>query len=393
MKRIFLLCLVMALVFSLCACSAENESPQVEEAAPNSAVETEEPIQTQILEEPETGQTMNSEEESAVESDVYPIAGAPSFTVWTAFQTQLSDVITGYNDWVAFQKAEEMTGVHIEWIEVAQNQAADQFNLMVASNEYADMCRGFSGYYTNGVEEAYEQEIILDLTDLIAEYMPNYNAALDENPQYRTDLSTDDGKMLYINTVQTESYTMNGNVIRQDWLDALGLEMPTTMAELEEVLLAFKTEYGISNALLVNQGNYGEILVKGYNTKGVSEMGNSYYVKDGMVQCSLTDEALREYLIMMNRFYEEGLFDSDFISRSSNPKDANVIQMIATGQTGVFNTSISIWTSITEASTDPNMQLAAMPVTMVNEGDVTHIYDQYQIGSGSVSLFYKGLLH
>lgn len=390
-----LLCL--SLLLGLCACGGEAASaaPEpVSEVADTAAPEASEA--PAAPESPASQAEPAAEEPSAVEPQTpeveplsYPLEGDYSFSIWTPFQTRLENVITGYGDWVSFQLAEEKTGVHIDWINIPQNQAFEQFSLMVASDDYADMCRGFSGFYTNGVAEAYEQGIILDLTDLIAENMPCYNAALDRNQQYRKDLSTDDGMMLYVNTVQTENYTMNGNVIRQDWLDALKLEMPETMDELEQVLLAFQSEYGISNALLINQGNYGSILSQGFNTRGVPERGDSYYVENGVVKCGLTDDTLREYVEMMRRFYQEGLFDSDFVSRSSNPKDPDVIQMIATGQTGVFNTSIGIWTTITESSTDPNMKLAAMPVTMKNAGDVTHFYDQYQIGSGSVSLFYN----
>lgn len=385
----------MTLLLSLCACGKDTPvssgAAEMDSAAPESeAVQTVEPAPANTPEAAvSTVDSIQEPEEEASVSLSYPLEGEHSFSVWTPFQTRLENVITGYGDWVALQLAEEQTGVHIEWINIPQNQAFEQFSLMVASDDYADMCRGFSGFYTNGVEDAYEQGIILDLTDLIAENMPAYNAALDRNTQYRRDLSTDDGMMLYVNTVQTENYTMNGNVIRQDWLDALQLSMPETMDELEQVLLAFQSEYGVSNALLVNQGNYGSILSQGFNTRGVPERGDSYYVENGQVKCGLTDENLKDYVTTMHRFYEEGLFDSDFVSRSSNPKDTNVIQMIATGETGVFNTSIGIWTTITEASTDPDMKLAAMPVVMEQAGDVTHFYDQYQIGSGSVSLFYN----
>ena len=387
--------LSMTLLLGLCACGTDtpvsSDTAAMDSAAPESkAVQTEEPAPANT---PETAvSTVDSIQEPEAEAPgslSYPLEGEHSFSVWTPFQTRLENVITGYGDWVSLQLAEEQTGVHIEWINIPQNQAFEQFSLMVASDDYADMCRGFSGFYSNGVEDAYEQGIILDLTELIAENMPAYNAALDRNAQYRRDLSTDDGMMLYVNTVQTENYTMNGNVIRQDWLDALQLSMPETMDELEQVLLAFQSKYGVSNALLVNQGNYGSILSQGFNTRGVPERGDSYYVENGQVKCGLTDENLKSYVRTMHRFYEEGLFDSDFVSRSSNPKDPNVIQMIATGETGVFNTSIGIWTTITEASADPAMKLAAMPVVMEQTGDVTHFYDQYQIGSGSVSLFYN----
>lgn len=393
-ERIALL-LAACMLLGLCACAGSGSAASAEPAsakAPSveqASTPTEAPAPSDSPEPASVSSEEIAAEPSGPEPLSYPLDGDYSFSVWTAFQTRLENVITGYEDWVVFQLAEEQTGVKIDWINVPQNQAFEQFSLMVASDDYADMCRGFSGFYTNGVADAYEQGIILDLTDLIAENMPCYNAALDRNEQYRKDLSTDDGMMLYVNTVQTENYTMNGNVIRQDWLDALNLDMPQTMDELEQVLMAFQSEYNISNALLVNQGNYGNILSKGFNTKGISEMGDSYYVENGTVKCSLIDEGFRRYVETMHRYYEAGLFDSDFVSRSSNPKDGDVIQMLATGQAGVFNTSIGIWTSITEASTDPNMKLAAMPITMEHSGDVTHFYDQYQIGSGSVSLFYN----
>ena len=41
---------------------------------------------------------------------------------------------------------------------------------------------------------------------------------------------------------QVMSYGRNGAMIRKDWLDNLGLDMPTTQEEFVEVLRAFKND-------------------------------------------------------------------------------------------------------------------------------------------------------
>lgn len=67
----------------------------------------------------------------------------------------------------------ENTGVTIDLRVVDKTQQTDQFNLMLASGDYTDLMNVAD--YSAGTEAAYEEDIIIDLTDYIEEFMPNYN--------------------------------------------------------------------------------------------------------------------------------------------------------------------------------------------------------------------------
>ena len=123
-----------------------------------------------------------------------------------------------------------------------------------------------------------------------------------------------------------------GLVIRKDWLDELGLDVPETYDELHDVLKAFKDKYNCSSAIYMNNNCTITTLTEGYNvaTYNVSGSGGAggsgsslpYYVEDGVVKCSFIEDGYRDYLTMIHDWYEEGLMDSDFVSIEYDPSPA-----------------------------------------------------------------------
>lgn len=99
--------------------------------------------------------------------------------------------------------------------------------------------------------------------------MPFYNAALDNcqwGRQYFDDrITNEDGQYFYVVTVPTAAYDMNGTSIRKDWMDALGLDTPTTIEELESLMAAMKSEYDLNNVLMVNNENYNTLFTDSLN--------------------------------------------------------------------------------------------------------------------------------
>ena len=85
------------------------------------------------------------------------------------------------------------------------------------------------------------QGMLIPLEDMIDEYMPNLKKILDENPQYRKQITAPDGHIYSLPTINELNPTTHDKwFINKTWLDNLGLEVPTTKEELEQVLLAFK---------------------------------------------------------------------------------------------------------------------------------------------------------
>ena len=82
--------------------------------------------------------------------------------------------------------------------------------------------------------------------DQYVEYLPNFTQFLSENPDIDKSIRTDNGELYAAPWLRQEGTDIEtGLVVRKDWLDQLGMEVPTTVDEMHEVLTAFKTELGI----------------------------------------------------------------------------------------------------------------------------------------------------
>lgn len=385
-KRLFALILSLTTLLALMAgCAGETEKtaePAVEES---SAVAAPAPSEEAAPVE-DAAPAEDPAEEEAGDLSIYPFAEEQTLTCWTAFQTPLTSMVTGYSDWPVFAKLEELTNVHIEWKEVAQSTSSESFNLMVAGGDYCDMGRGVSGMYSGGAGKAYEDGVFMDMSEYIANYMPFYNAAIDNSVwggDYVRDelIDQETGMYFYVNTIADASYVMNGTSMRGDWLEEQGLDIPTSIEELENVMEVFKNAYDLDNVLMVNSENYNTLFTSSLN------FTSDYYCKNGEVIYGFTTDEYRELMTRMNDWYNRGFFDSGFITRTGNPKDADTMELIATGGTGVFETSVTIWSTLFDSTNDLDFSLVAVPVIVDPEDGQQHFQDRGQIGSGTVSFF------
>lgn len=123
-----------------------------------------------------------------------------------------------------------------------------------------------------------------------------------------------DGMQILIPKVR--EIAREGGILRQDWLDAVGMEMPTTLDELHDVLYAFTYEdpdqngkndtYGFSlkyNAL-PRFSTLLSIYMGGPNTWGIDESGN--------VVPEFYFDTYIESLNWFRQAYSERLFNQDF---------------------------------------------------------------------------------
>ena len=114
---------------------------------------------------------------------------------------------------------------------------------MFVSDDYPDiiiapMCN------VDDEEYGVTQGLLIPLEDKIAENMPNYTTRIaGEDADPTSGLVATDGHTYSIGYMVGQNINTNQHFfINQTWLDALGLETPTTLDELTEVLYAFKTQ-------------------------------------------------------------------------------------------------------------------------------------------------------
>lgn len=290
---------------------------------------------TNATTQPTQGTTTSAQDgtTAATEPIVEEIPYPEKVSVWTNLGSQQQAFGYTSNDEANFSKHwEELTGTDIEWIDISGGTKAEKFSLMIAGGApYPDaIVYGWEGI-EGGPELYYEDGIIVDLTDLIPECMPNFNAYLEAHPNIRARITNNEGQILYIPTIRDdpESLFYQGWSIRTDWLEKLNLEVPKTTEDLYNVLKAFKTQDPNGN------GEADEIPMTGAmfasNGYGIGNLAWAFdthwdlYVEDGKVVYGPAEAKFTEALTYIAKLYAEGLIDVDYLLNNRKAMEALVL--------------------------------------------------------------------
>lgn len=375
-KKLVALLLSLALVLSLGACGGNGGSSTSSEASPSSTTE-------------ESGAAAESGDESQAETAEtgefqLPIVDEPTtLSYFVADDSNAAIMTTDWNDNEFYQEMERRTGVHLEFEMVSSADYQTNFNLMIASGNLADMIYVGASYYAEGVDAAIDDGYFLDLTDLVDEYMPNYEKVRTSDVQYELLSTTDSGRLGAVYELrQSKQGPWLGLWIRQDWLDDLGLETPVTFDDYHEVLTAFKNEKGATAPLILNfSGSDGEF---GTMSGGLNVLNSWQLDETGKVNFGPYMDAWKEYVTIMHQWYTEGLIDPDFMATDERTAD---MAKVVTGASGLFAALYTMPSVYEAASEDPNMNLAPVNPPVMNEGDEGHIRlrDSYTSGNTAIS--------
>lgn len=97
---------------------------------------------------------------------------------------------------------------------------SDNFNTMIATGEYPEI---IDMSYAESPQALYENGILMDITEYVEEYCPNYIALLDENPELKKFVTTTDenGDVHYYHLASLSDGTgipWEGYMYRRDWI-------------------------------------------------------------------------------------------------------------------------------------------------------------------------------
>lgn len=212
----------------------------------------------------------------------------------------------------------------IQW--VPYDTYAQKLNVMAASNEFPDVFMVLENEFNKWRDKG----VFMDVKPELDKYA-NLTAHLGEEG---LKIMNPEGKYYGLPWYLTE--TRDTLAIRQDWLDKLGLQMPTTVDEFYEVAKAFATQdpdgngqadtpgfsFGITNNLFTN---IDPII-------GAFGLGNQWIEIDGqLVPMQVQTEELKEFAAFMNKAYTEGVVDKDF--PANKVKDS--VAKLEAGKTGI----------------------------------------------------------
>lgn len=321
-----------------------------------------------------TSTTTQSEELS------FPLKEKITLTNWMPFSSTL---IKNLNENVVYQELEKMTNIHMDFIHVTNGQEKEQFNLMLASNDLPDIIQYADHNYPGGADKAIEDKVFLRLNELIDKYAINYKAIRESNPNIAKQTITDAGNIYAFNCIQKmEEQSWCGTVIRQDWLDELGLTMPKSIEDWHTVLKAFKEKKNVEIPLVFN--GLGWMMDASSSLVSAFNVTNNFMNQDGTVKYGVIEPGYKEFLTTMNQWYNEGIIDKDFTTRDWKSDDA----LFTSGKTGAMFAPYGSFDSYTNAGkqVDPKFKLAGVANVPKTAGEPVHFRQTNTYNKGSDSM-------
>ncbi|MBE5862911.1 MAG: extracellular solute-binding protein [Lachnospiraceae bacterium] len=229
--------------------------------------------------------------------------------------------------------------VEVTFKKVPRWTEVDEINNLLAAGTAPDVCVTYS-YPT--IQSYANMGGVIDLAPYVETYkseLPNLwdwlgdtNINWDKDPKTGT-LWCVEAKLAVSNRVLT--------FVRQDWLDKLGMKAPTTKAEFEDMLVAFKdnaeTLLGADASKMVpysvsyDVGWRAATLIESFLDPNMSD--KEYYI-NGFDDRKLTQNGTKEGVRLLNKWYNMGLMWNDFAQYGSG--DTTEDDMMKAGFVGAF---------------------------------------------------------
>ena len=228
-----------------------------------------------------------------------------------------------WTNWIK-QKVKTDLNIDVTFVPVGRwSEGTDIVNLM-ASGSAPDLCYTYNG---DMISNFRDQGGILDLAPYINQYLPDLKKLLGEDPAFpgkdfinrqaltQATATARVGQIFSIPSYRV-ALAIRNMFIRKDWLDKLGLAMPTNINQFHDALVAFRDR---------DPGNVGRNRVVPYGQDsdvswGLGDLINHYMQTlndrelwvNSIVGRNIVIPGHKEGVRVMNLWYNEGLIYQDF---------------------------------------------------------------------------------
>lgn len=354
-----LLSTILAASAMLTGCGADDTSPET--AADNSA------------------ESSAGSQEAATDNSKKIADGDVTLTIFCDLQTAARAYYTDLSENPVVQYMEKETGINLEFIHAPAGDDGTYFQNLLASGDLPDIMATslFSTTYPGGVEGAIEDNVLYDVTELVEQYGVNFKALCDSanDPEIERKIRGDGGSIIKFGTKFNppicNNKCFNGLIVREDWLEKYNLEAPVTIEEYTEVLRTFK-ENGVEVPLALCKFDQSQFYANNPIASAFDVSIQDFDLDDeGNVHYSRTQDGYREFLRVLNQWAEEGLIDTDFVSRTIDDS----LKLFNNGTAGMtFAHTYNVKESVAAGpAIDPEFKLLCLEMPKVNADDVTHM--------------------
>jgi putative aldouronate transport system substrate-binding protein len=250
-----------------------------------------------------------------------------------------------WNDVLIWNTYKDMTNINVKWEMVPTEGLEEKRNLALASGNLPD------AFHTAGIPSLDllkygEQGVFIKLNDLIEEHAPNLKKLFEEYPEIEKGLTFPDGSIYSLPTIYSpefQSVLVGSKLwIRQDWLDALEMDMPETTEEFYQYLKAVKENDPNGNGQ-ADEIPYGATSLYGLTSWlegsfGIGNRGSRHpYIDMDPEKNELRffpiSDGYKEMLQYINKLFSEKLIQQNIYSIEPN-------QYYATGSEGMYGSTV-----------------------------------------------------
>lgn len=277
-----------------------------------------------------------------------------------------------YTRWIQSEFGDKYN-VTVKYVAIARSNEVQDFNQMIAAGNaptiifHYDMPAAVN-YWSEGAEQP------IDL-DEVAYYAPTYWDNMKDTIETYGKL---DGENAFIFAERDPIYYNWVTLIRKDWLDQVGLDVPTSNEELKTAMQAFKDAgLGVENDPLITKS-----FTYFYNwiPEGTSDDELAQYLDLNVAPFTWT--ATKNYLQDMNEKYNAGIVDPEFYLTTD---DTLAKGKFVSGQCATYSFYMSSGTDVFSSllANDPNAEVAVMGSTAsgtVADGFTAHYYEYPSYG-------------
>ena len=276
-----------------------------------------------------------------------------------------------YTQWVQ-QEFGEKYNVDVEYVAISRSNEVTDYMQMIAAGTAPDIIMHYDmpqavSYYDEGAMQDIDY-------DELAFYAPTYWAKMQETIET---YGTIDDHQAFIFAERDPYYYHWVTLIRKDWCDQVGMEVPTTWEELQEVLAAWQ-EAGL--------GTYNHELIIGSFTyfypwieEGTTDEELALYLDLNVAP--FTWSATENYLRAFNEMYNAGTLDPNFYLTTD---DAMEKGKFVSGECGTYSFYMSNGTDVFTSllANDPDAEVAILNSTpsIVAEGYTPYYYEYPSYG-------------
>jgi putative aldouronate transport system substrate-binding protein len=278
--------------------------------------------------------------------------------------------------WIELQKR---TNVQIDFITPSVGNEREQFNLMVASRNFPDIVSYTWLSVPGGPASYIADKVIIKLNDPIDKWAPDLKKAFQKFPTAKRQATLDDGSLYVFPMIYADPALShyNGPIVRRDILAKIpGVDVNKfpgnmeTLTEWEQLLrkakdAGLKSSSGkdlIPYSFMVGSLDSDSMIIGawGISTRFTNNNGTAVY--------GPATPQFKDFLVLMNRWYKDGLLDPEFAANTSKIYDEKVLDNRVLVIEGAMGGAVTRYTGLARPK-NPDFLLNIVKYPVLKKGD------------------------